>query len=567
MEDKKTVYMAVAGLLPENTDALTKLIEDMDRCVSEALGGLIRMEWLVSPSFSDVKWLTLARNRGIDCHVACKDTDSAWTGAGKTRTVISTKLWDFEEQWMTANADVMLVVWDEQSGDMDGAVFDLINRAHSERMPCVWLSASTGHAYWPMENYYEPFDPQGLTDLLRRMYAPEPLPSGDAENEDRYKQLFKLGVLLQNRFFRKHTPKEERDRPADGAPHEEDKKPESKAGRQMWELFRRYDREAIRCGDKYNALMYYRAVLPAVSAVCLAVGFYGADLAGFVRTIAGWFPASLFPAMGRVAAWVPPVWLDTSLHWLSGIGFLCNALLLYFTYKVSEASIVKYWHTRYVNSRLIAEIYRVFLHFQPYGICVDIKRICGRNPHILAAVREQLRRIGLSSCVIDQRNTNKLLDGVEAMLRDQASYHERSIHRYEAITNSLLKRAAALKGVSLFVLVTRGIMQFFIGIGVLGRNDKTGSMANMIAMLMPAYATYHASKNDQCKYSFHLENHRRMKKSIDDALQRLREIRQSVECPSVEMLVSISETLTDLMILDDTANWYDAVSKTSFSRL
>ena len=81
MEDKKTVYMAVAGLLPENTDALTKLIEDMDRCVSEALGGLIRMEWLVSPAFSDVKWLTLARNRGIDCHVACKDTDSAWTGA------------------------------------------------------------------------------------------------------------------------------------------------------------------------------------------------------------------------------------------------------------------------------------------------------------------------------------------------------------------------------------------------------------------------------------------------------------------------------------------------------
>lgn len=228
---------------------------------------------------------------------------------------------------------------------------------------------------------------------------------------------------------------------------------------------------------------------------------------------------------------------------------------------------LKYWHSRYVNSRMLAEAYRVLMHFQPYGVSVNIRKICRKNPYVLGVLRDELRQIGMYDHVIDQDRTQEMLKAVDLMLKEQSIYHENSVMRYEKVSTVVLHRASVLKTVSLVTLVLRGLMQFTIGIGVIGQGDKTGTIANTIAMLIPNYASYHVSKNEQCKYSFHFENHKRMKNAIDVFRLRLSELRESVETPSVEMLYSIAENLSEQMILEDTSSWYETVSKTAFSRL
>ncbi len=445
---------------------------------------------------------------------------------------------------------------------MDGAVFEMLETARSEHLPCVWISSDTGKSYLQTDNYYEKFDPDFFTDSIRNMYVAEP--SAETPSEDRYKLLFKLGAALQARFFKKHTNSIIKGSPQETPESDMNDDAETASLR---ELFRRYDQDAIRCGDKYNSIMYYRAILPAISTVCLSIGFYAADLVGIIRTIAGWIPASLIPAAGNVAAWDPPFVLETALHWMSGIGFLLNAIMLYYTYKMSENSVLKYWHNRYVNSRMLAESYRVLMHFRPYGVSVDIKKICGKNSYVLATLRDELRQIGMYDHVIDQKCAEDMFESVDNMLKEQSLYHEKCILRYEKVSSVVLRRASTLKKVSLFTLIIRGFMQFMIGIGLFGQNDKTGTIANMLAMLIPSYAAYNVSKNEQCKYSFHFENHTRIKNSIDKFRQRLSDIRRSVGTPSVEMLYSVAENLSEQMIVEDTSSWYDTVSKTSFSNL
>lgn len=563
MDCKKTVYMAVIGKLPADSENVLKLINTVDSCIENAFGCPVNVEWILSPGFSDTEWLRLAKGLGVDCHIIRRESDTSWADHVKTQTVISTRLRSCEKQWISANADVVFAVWNEQVGEMDGAVFEMLEMARGEHLPCAWISSDTGKSYLQTDNYYEKFHPGFLADAIRHMYVIEP-PAGTPD-ENRYKLLFKLGASLQARFFRKHMPKPQN---AESSQEASDKDVHYDAETaSLCELFQKYDRDAIRCGDKYNAIMYYRAILPAISTVCLAIGFYAADLVGIIRTVAGWLPESLIPAAGRLAAWIPSTGLETVLHWLSGIGFLMNATMLYYTYKMSEDSVLKYWHSRYVNSRMLAESYRVLMHFQPYGVSVDIKKICGKNTYVLAILRDELRQIGMYDHVIDPKCTNDMFESVDAMLKEQSLYHEKCILRYEKVSGFVLHRASVLKKVSLFTLVIRGLMQFMIGIGIFGQNDKTGTIANIFAMLIPNYAAYHVSKNEQCRYSFHFENHKRIKNTIDVFRQRLNDFCQSVGTPSVEMLYSVAENLSGQMIVEDTSSWYDTVSKTSFSRL
>lgn len=555
--------MAVVGKIPENSAHALELLNTVDRCIGNAFSGGANIEWLLSPWFSDRAWLQIAEERGIPCHIIRRKSDTAWADCGKTQTVIDTGLRSCEKQWVAANADIVFAVWNESVGEMDGAAFEMLEMARSEHLPCVWISSDTGTSYLQTDQYYEHFDSLFLTNLIRHLYSTEPPAS--TPDEDRYKLLFQLGAALQRRFLKKHSPKHRKTLSPEEASAVQllDSGPETTALRQQYE---NYDRDAIRCGDKYNSIMYFRAVLPAYATVCLAIGFYAGDLVGMIRTIASWF-VPLIPGAASVASWVAPAALEAALRCLAGIGFLLNALLLYFSFKMSEDRVLKYWHSRYVNSRMLAEAYCVLMHFQPYGVSVNIRKICGKNPYVLGVLRDELREIGMYSHVIDQDRTQEMLKSVDLMLKEQSIYHENSVMRYEKVSTVVLHRAAVLKTVSLVTLVLRGLMQFAIGIGVIGQGDKTGAIANTIALLIPNYASYQVSKNDQCRYSFHFENHKRMKNAIDVFRLRLGELRQSVETPSVEMLYSVAESLSEQMILEDTSSWYETVSKTSFSRL
>lgn len=559
--DEKKFYIAAIGMLPEDTKAVKQLLDTVEGSFAEAVGANARMAWLLSPSYSDAAWLKLAKERSVPCHIVRRESDAAWAEAGDTQVVARSALRSFEGDWLSDHADVLLVVWDEQMNEMDGAVWEMLYKAHTERIPCVWLSKETGKVYWPMENYYERFEKEGLISLFRRMYAAGPVHKKvDGKGG---KWLLALGARLQDRFLKKHTPQGVEQKP----PRDvliEGELPESanNVQRQLVALFKRYDRDAIDYGEKYRAVMYWRAVLPTIAAVFLAIGFYTADLPGMVRTVAGW----IHPG-GALATWNTPAPLDNLVHLLSGWGFLLNGFILLYAYRMAEAKRLKYWHERYVNSRQTAEVYRVLAHFAPYGISVDLKSVCAENPVVLTTVRDEMRRVGMSSAHIDERLSAEILDHVEEMLEDQSNYHEKSVQRYAAITAGLMKRYKLLKDVAFIWLLIRALTQCLIGMGIIGQGDKTGTMANMFAMLLPAAATYFASKNDQCKYEFHLENHRMMKKSIDDARARIREIRESTGTPSVEMIASVARTLSELMILDDTSNWHAKVSKASFTQL
>ena len=553
--------MAMIGHLPQETADARHLLDVLEDSFHQALGDT-QTRWLLSPAYSDAAWLALAKQRGAQCQIVRRESDAAWADAGDCQVVTHARLRSYEGDWLLANADVLFIVYGEQAGEMDGAVWEMLCRAHNEHIPCVWLSSLTGKAYWPMESYYEPFQKDDFVRLLARMYARN-APAEDENESLAARLMLRWGGALQRRFLAKHTPSTgERYEPRDVLIERPAQQQQGEMQRQLAALFQTHDRDAIDYGEKYRAVMYWRAVLPTIATVCLAIGIYVSDIPAIIRTIAGWLGLGVgATAEGVFAA------LDAPLHALSGIGFLVNGFILLYAYRMSQASTLERWHQRYVNSRQAAEVYRILAHYAPYGIGIDLRRILSGNAQVLSTVRGEVRRIAPEHVTLDDALLDEVLRHTGEMLEDQSAYHEKSVRRYEAVTSALVRRASVLKQLGFFWLLVRAVTQFFIGMGVIGQGNKTGTIANMIAMVLPAVATYFSAKNEQCKYEFHLENHRMMKKNIDGARVRIEEIRESAGTPSVELVASVAQTISELMIVDDTSNWHEKISKAGFTQL
>ena len=292
-------------------------------------------------------------------------------------------------------------------------------------------------------------------------------------------------------------------------------------------------------------MLYQRSVLPLLATLFLAVGFYTEPLLG--RILSG-----IAPGMSQAVA------ITASL--IASIGFLVYGILNLYVYRLSKSKRIDKWRKGFVFNRYMAELLRVLIHFAPYGVELDLRKLCAGNRDIYNLVQHLTDDAEPREFLLNYKSTRHVLQHVLEMLQDQIAYHEASIHRYEKIVHSLEKWGKTICYAGFAVAIGHRGLQFMLTlfpIGIWNEVDKNGiiqSLINMLALLVPAWAGYFSTKAQQNNFRFNLDNHRHMLPKLRGIKGRVENALKQEDVPLEVLNIMIGE-LAELMLLEDTIGW------------
>ena len=156
---------------------------------------------------------------------------------------------------------------------------------------------------------------------------------------------------------------------------------------------------------------------------------------------------------------------------------------------------------------------RIFIHFIPYGVSLDIQKLCGQNKELCSYLKHLTDDVEIKEQKLDRKKVQCILKHTKEMIEDQIAYHEASVSRYEKIVNYLDKWAKRITYLGLAIVIGRGVLQF--GLVVLKALQDvqnielmnatmisiSRSFLNMLALVLPALAGYYATKAQQNNFA------------------------------------------------------------------
>lgn len=536
--------LAIVGCLPAEPG--------IDRQVDELLGQLkaylyeqrpdVELRFLSSPSYTSGCWQAhIAADCRQCCYVLKEDADrvsgcdSAVQVDSPLRSVVAEALCD--------RADLLLMVWNEDVLEFQGASWELIQMAHQRRAPCLWLSSKTGRLYWPQSAYYEAYTPERLRQLCQVLCQKgiEPADSGEKSIP-----LVSLGDALRRRYLKKYNAsglegEGETDRMLeDSFPMEQEHPEGAPAWKSLLAYFRRFDRSALAFNGKYQAVIYWRAILPMIASVFIAIGFYSETLLG---------------ALGLPA---------TLLIVLAGLGFLIHGFLNLYVYVLSRSATIRQWHYNFVENRYIAEILRVLVHFVPFGVNINLRKLCGSRKDVYVTVRRILEQEETAVQNVDRNSVTAMLTHAGELLEAQIAYHTASSQRYSKIVARLDRWGRAVFGLGFGVTLLRGMLQvariFYIpqgSVNGIALSSLISSAANMLALMVPAWASYFVSKASLCNFRYNYENNCRMTALLTQMRDRLTALQSMKQDIPMEALSMLAEEIAEIMLIEDAAPWLE----------
>lgn len=547
--------LAVGGVLPDDP-AVAEAVRTYLRRIRGCLDGeSAALQVLVSPSYTAAAWLPLCAGGDTSFFGFYRSGESPFPDEPACCVRVDTPVRAVVGEAMCDRADLVLAVWDEDASQADGACWELIQLAHRERTPCLWISSKTGAAYWSQDSFYAPFDGRALEKLCAVYSAPAPEPLPDTE---RSIPLLRLGDWLRRRFlgkFRALQPetKAEEDRilrddfALDGA----DTGSEA-VRRDILDRYQRFDQAAIALNSQYQAILYWRAILPFIATVFLAVGFYAETL----LSVTG------LPQHLRAC--------------IAGTGFLIHGLLNLYVYRLSRNSAVQDKHHAFLQNRYVAEILRVLIHFVPFGIYTDLHGMCGGSEQTRADIQHLTLGQEPPLRQVDGRAAHRALGHIHEMLSDQIAYHEASAGRFRRILERLDRWYKIIFAAGFVMVILRAFLQFYLSFSPLpgtvpgattSWNSYASSTANMIALMLPAWASYFSSKISLCNFRFNYDNHTHAALRLSRLLGHVDRLLAMGERVPVDVLGSLSEDLAQAMIVEDTLLWERKFESSSVTRL
>lgn len=550
--------LAIAGHLPTDP-AICRLFDEQIgqiRGFIGASGRHIDMELLVSPSYTDPNWKDRIRLTGFP--VCCyRRDDPSWDDLCHQIISLETPLDYVVGEELCDKADLLLAVWNEDVTEMGGNTWSLLQQAHNRKVPAVWISSRTRQIYWSGEFYYEQYRPDQLREVCGIFTDPplEPAPIVDEKIP-----LLNLGMNLRRRYLKKHDADStvvaaEKDRMmTDDFDMSQEHPSGEPIRKKLLDSFRKFDSAAITLNSKYQAVLYWRAVLPFVTTGFSALGFYA-------ETILGGLPLPVPPFFWAMVA--------------CG-GFLIHGLLNLYVHILSQKESIKSWHRNFLDNRHIAEVLRVLVHFVPYGISLNLRKLCGGNPRLYMTVRHLAEDAGDGPREVNHRNIGHLLAHLEEMLEDQISYHTFSAGRYTRISDNLDQWSRRIVGLGFVVIVLRSLLQALWAVAPItgeplhneiSLDSYISTMANMTALLLPAWGAYFTSKQVFCNYRYNAVNHRHMMDRLGQMLVQVRLMRNSLPDVPIEAINSLGEELAEMMLLEDTSAWHRQFQSAVVKRL
>ena len=110
---------------------------------------------------------------------------------------------------------------------------------------------------------------------------------------------------------------------------------------------------------------------------------------------------------------------STLLKVLAGIGFLMNAYLNLYKYRLDRSKTVRHWRTTFAEYRGTAELLRVLAHFIPFGLSLDLLYLCGDDPAVYRTVREIISDTEPGRTEVGQNTAKEILLHLKEMVDDQ----------------------------------------------------------------------------------------------------------------------------------------------------
>ncbi len=546
--------LAVIGELPDN-QRLYDQINELIRLIETSVfgGGDPSINVLISPEYTGERWKPFVGNRyPLHGYALAADEDKI-SGCARSvciesqvRSVIGEKLCD--------QSDLLLGVWNESVTEMRSATWELMRQAQLMKIPFIWISSKNpDKIYWARESFFEPYSPDRLKELGENLSADI---ISAAAPEKRKRSLLSVGERLHSRFLNRHKARwseipAQKDVLLRGDFTDKDEKSES-SRRGLLEQFERFDKAAVDNASRYHAVMYWRAILPLIATVFLGLGFYADPVLSFIP--------------GAV-----------TLDVIIGVSFLIHGLLNLYVFLLSRDSSVKKWQRHFLNNRYIAEMLRVLIHFTPYGISLDLRKLSGGDKRIHATIRAIVKENENDAVHINKSDAHEILSHVTEMVEDQINYHRLSAQRYKNIVDRLKKWHSVIFKIGFVSVLLRALLQFALIFEnkimsnplalSAGTYSVIKSYANMFAMMLPAWGSYFLSKLGQCGYEYNYQNHKQMEASLSQELKRLQSAKNLGSSVLLESLEAIAERISEIMLVADTGMWHSKMKASKVTLL
>ena len=535
--------IAMAGVCPANTqfqqtlrDLLTQIIRSVQASHKNA-----DIFFVESPYYTDPSMLELISETGFPVKSI---TSQALDIPGSDQMLcLHTNHPDFIGENLCADVDMVIAAWDESPDAMDGAILDLLRMARRRKLPCIWVSERTGKVFWPEETLFMPFSEDKLDRYLQTAAVPVLNPA----SHDYGKEIpfLGIGMRLQSVFLKKYKAAASKVNPVEDYMLRPDYRlPDAYRNKEplrkrIIEQFSIFDQAAIALNNKYQAVVYWQAILPFIITCFLAVGFY---------------TETIFGAMSIQS---------TLLKVLAGIGFLMNAYLNLYKYRLDRSKTVRHWRTTFAEYRGTAELLRVLAHFIPFGLSLDLLYLCGDDPAVYRTVREIISDTEPGRTEVGQNTAKEILLHLKEMVDDQLSYHKVSEQRYAGVVRSLSKWSQYTFFVGFIFVFLRAVFNFVTilhpvssaALGYTTIRTFSSTFANMLAMLLPAWAAYFSSKLSQCNYRYNLDNHRHMIKALEQIREQIHVVEESFTDVPLEYVGALGNSVAQLMLSEDTSMW------------
>ena len=534
--------LALAGSVPPNgrfAERIDETVRQLRAFLSPSGGDDDELRLLVSSAYTGTGWLDWVRRSGCEVGGCGSGEESEWDALCGEFVRIHTPLRYLIGSAVCNTADLLLVLWNEDVTERGGATWELMQLALRKKTPFLWISTRNGAAYWPEDTCYEPYRREKLRRLCELYGSVSTQPS---QSEEKAPLLF-LGRRLRARYMRRHRARLE------GGPAAQDRmlldepvfagENEREAVRLgLLERFRAFDSSAIELNERYQAVLYCCAVLPFFTSLLLALGFYTETVFGFLLPRVSWL-----------------VWST-----LAVLGFLAHGLLTLYLFRVQRSAAVLSWQNGFLRNRSIAELLRVLIHFAPFSIDLDLRRLSGGDRETFITIRRiaDVARRGVRQ--VERGDMDEALSYLMELLDDQLAYHRASERRYAGIVDALergLRRASLTASAVLIVrsFLQGGLIMIQLSGTPLPEKPFLSALANMTAMLLPAWAAYFSSKLTVCSFQYNRDNDQRMCRRLGEIRGRLEALRKLRRDIPLEALQEFGENLAEIMLVQDTFHW------------
>lgn len=548
--------IALAGELPigqEIHDILNSVINEMKGYLCSENKD-IQVQMLISPSYTGEKWVSWSQNHGFDLCTYNLQKDTRYLEYCGQATRKDTLIRNILGEAICDKADSLVVAWDEDVTELFGATWEIMKIAYDKKLPCVWVSTKTKKVYCLWDSYYKEYGTNYLEAALTPLKENQLEPAVSETGQEKFLAFWqKRRAKFMSKFRAEHvifSVQEDFLLNKDYKPEEIEQEGEA-VRRILLEKFQSYDVAAIESNNKFQAMMYQRSVLPFIATIFIAIAFYAETLLGTTLSV-------MVPEIGAVAT--------LSALVIAGLGFLIHGGLNLYTYRLSKNQQVQQWQRDYTTNRYVAEILRIFIHFIPYGVSLDIQKLCGQSKELCSYLKHLTDDVEPKQQKLEKKNIYCVLKHTKEMLDDQIAYHEASVSRYEKIVNHLDRWGKRITYLGLIIVIGRGALQF--GLVVLkalqdAQNVEvmnstmisiSRSFLNMLALVLPALAGYFATKVQQNNFRYNLNNHKNMVVELNRIREKVTTALEQDEIPMEVVDIMINE-LTETMILRDSLEW------------